>query len=173
MVPIVPLYAYIYIHPSVYSFTFQILVSYFGIEERKVKRLQQNRVSALKCRKKKKELFEVLVQERDELKDENQLLTQRMQEFEHLLTQKEKEKQLLEEKILMLEKGSLANTPSQQKLCVLPTYAPNQVINSMNSLSDRVVFPNTSPLNPVPRTTGFMSQANGTPRSSFRGKSTY
>ena len=93
----------------------------YDIEERKKKRLQQNRVSALKCRKKKKELFEHILIERDELKAQNKLIKEQLDHFTKLMEEKEQEKLQLLTKIDKLEKNH---------------YSPNN--NLLNSSSEEV-----------------------------------
>ena len=64
-----------------------------SIGERKKRRLYQNRASALKCRKKKKEQFNKLLHERDLLKMENARLQEQVQQFSQMVTQLQYEKE--------------------------------------------------------------------------------
>ena len=61
-----------------FSYEINKLVLYI-IDIRKTRRLQQNRVSAMKCRRKKKEQFQMLSEEVLNLKARNSELTQQIQ----------------------------------------------------------------------------------------------
>ena len=86
-----------------------------SIEERKIKRLQQNRASALKWRKKKKELFEHLSLEKDELLDQTQRMEQEIFTLSANFTYLFQENKALKERIRELETGLPASSWSKSQ----------------------------------------------------------
>lgn len=82
------------------------------IDERKVKRLQQNRVSALKCRQKKKEHFQKVIEERDSLAQQNEAFKAKIDEFEKRLQQEMLFNKTLSEKVAILESQEIKQTDS-------------------------------------------------------------
>ena len=73
------------------------------LEERKKRRMRQNRISALKCRQKKKEHFSKLEGEHMKLQHEHSQLELKSRELENKLQQMAMHNQQLERKIEQLE----------------------------------------------------------------------
>lgn len=108
-----------------------------------MKRLQQNRVSALKCRRKKKDLFENLVRERDVLKQQNQSMMKTIEDFQHQLDIYKQQQCELLSKLNSYENGYLPKNPTQH-------FTPNAGIG-VDEHKDVYSTCTSSPAEPRPR----------------------